>query len=193
MIASLRGKIASKKPPAAIVEVSGVGYEVMMPESAFSVLPVAGEEILVHVALVVRDDSHTLYGFLTAEERFVFKALTRISGVGSKSALALLSEFDTSSFASAVEAGDVQALSRASGIGRKTAERILVELRGSDMLAFAPAVVPVVGRAVEALTALGFSAAQARGALSGMSTSGLSVPDLVKAALKDITTAVRKF
>jgi len=142
MIGFLRGRIVSKSPPQLTVDVGGVGYELEVPMSTFFLLPAVGEEVRLLTHLVVREDAHVLYGFATEDERRLFRSLLKVSGVGPKIALALLSGMSVEAFALCVQKQDVGALTRVPGIGRKTAERLLVEMR--DRLA---AVEGVPGRA----------------------------------------------
>ncbi|HEY1491351.1 MAG TPA: Holliday junction branch migration protein RuvA, partial [Steroidobacteraceae bacterium] len=129
MIGSLRGRILAKAPPQLTLEVAGVGYEVEAPMSTFFHLPAVGAEVHLLTHLVVREDAHQLYGFATEEERRLFRALIRVSGVGPKIALALLSGVSVADFNRSVQAQDLSTLTRVPGIGRKTAERLIVEMR----------------------------------------------------------------
>lgn len=130
MITFLQGTLVEALPTQAVVDVNGVGYEVLVPLSSFDKLPPAGRAVRLLTHLVVREDAHTLYGFVTAAERDLFRLLTHtVSGIGPKIALNLLSGMSVTAFRGAVAQGDVRALSQVSGIGRKTAERIVVELR----------------------------------------------------------------
>src|SRR5215467_5889269 len=142
MIGSLRGRIASKTPPQLTVDVGGLGYELEAPMSTFFHLPAVGEEVRLLTHLVVREDAHVLYGFATEEERRLFRSLIKVSGVGPKIALALLSGISVNAFAECVVNGDTAALTRIPGVGRKTAERLIVEMR--DRVA-APAASPAAG------------------------------------------------
>ena len=129
MIGSLRGRIASKTPPQLTVEVGGLGYELEAPMSTFFHLPAVGEEVRLLTHLVVREDAHVLYAFATEEERRLFRSLIKVSGVGPKIALALLSGISVSAFIQCVRSEDIGALTRVPGVGRKTAERLIVEMR----------------------------------------------------------------
>src|SRR5215467_4789172 len=129
MIGSLRGRIASKIPPQLTVDVGGLGYELEAPMSTFFHLPAVGEEVRLLTHLVVREDAHVLYAFATEEERRLFRSLIKVSGVGPKIALALLSGISVEAFALCVQNQDVAALTKVPGIGRKTAERLVVEMR----------------------------------------------------------------
>ncbi len=130
MIAFLHGKLVQSLPTQVIVEVNGVGYDVLIPLSCFDKLPAAGQEVRLLTHLAIRDDAHVLYGFLTAAERDLFRMLIHtVSGIGPKIALNVLSGMSVVMFRGAVAAGDVKALAQISGVGRKTAERIVVELK----------------------------------------------------------------
>src|SRR6202789_1916231 len=129
MIGSVRGRIASKTPPQVMVDVGGVGYELEAPTSTFFHLPAVGEEVSLLTPLVVREDAHVLYAFATDGERRLFRNLLKVSGVGPKIALALLSGISVEAFAQCILNKDVDALVRVPGIGRKTAERLFVEMR----------------------------------------------------------------
>jgi holliday junction DNA helicase RuvA len=129
MIGSLRGRIASKSPPQLTVEVGGLGYELEAPLSTFFHLPAVGEEVHLLTHLVVREDAHVLYAFGTEDERRLFRSLIKVSGVGPRIALALLSGISVKAFADCVQRGDITALTRVPGVGRKTAERLIVEMR----------------------------------------------------------------
>jgi holliday junction DNA helicase RuvA len=129
MIGSLRGRIASKAPPQLRIDVGGVGYELEAPMSTFFHLPAIGQEVSLLTHLVVREDAQMLYGFATQDERRLFRSLLKVSGVGPKIALALLSGISVEAFAQCILNHDVAALIRVPGIGRKTAERLFVEMR----------------------------------------------------------------
>jgi len=170
MIAFLKGTIYSKQDGACIVDVSGVGYEVSMPVSELDRLPPTGEPVTLYTWYLGRDDGVQLFGFLSAENRALFKLLLGISGVGPKSALAILSGVSKEELSQVVARQDVQALSRLPGIGRKTAERLLLELKDKlKVEVFAGPVVSSVagdyGEALEALLARGYPTGQARAAL----------------------------
>ncbi|GIU74609.1 MAG: Holliday junction ATP-dependent DNA helicase RuvA [Bryobacteraceae bacterium] len=129
MIAHLRGILLEKHPNQAIVEAQGVGYDVAIPISTFTALPLPGEEVRLKIHTVVREDSIQLFGFLTAEEKTLFEKLITVSGVGPKLALTVLSGIAAPQLAEVIRAADIQKLTRVPGIGRKTAERIVLELR----------------------------------------------------------------
>lgn len=136
MIGRLRGLVVSKHPPQLVLDVGGVGYELEAPMSTFYALPAVGETALLVTHLLVREDAQVLYGFACEQERALFRRLLKVSGIGARSALAILSGMDASRFTRCIEQEDVDALMRVPGIGRKTAQRLVVELR--DRLEAAP-------------------------------------------------------
>ena len=190
MIGSLRGTIASKTPPQLTVDVGGLGYELEAPMSTFFHLPAVGEEVRLLTHLVVREDAHVLYAFATEDERRLFRSLIKVSGVGPKIALALLSGISVSAFAQCVLSEDISALTRVPGIGRKTAERLIVEMR--DRLAApqatpgAPLAAPAraEGEAYGALVALGYRPAEAARLLKAVGPGTHSTEELIRRALQ---------
>ncbi|MHB1101138.1 MAG: Holliday junction branch migration protein RuvA [Burkholderiales bacterium] len=160
MIGRISGKLLEKHPPLILVDVNGVGYEIDVPMSTFYSLPAAGEAVSLYTHLAVREDAHVLYGFSTQEERRVFRQLLKISGVGPKLALAVLSGLSIPELAGAVQSGEAGRLTRIPGVGRKTAERLLLELR--DKIE-GPAVLPsrASSDVLNALIALGYSEKEA--------------------------------
>lgn len=198
MIAFLHGKLVDALPTQVTVDVHGVGYEVLIPLSSYDKLPQPGHEVKLLTHLVVREDAHTLYGFVTPEERELFRLLINtVSGIGPKIALNILSGMNAVAFRGAVASGDVKALSQISGVGRKTAERIIVELRdkigaagvweaASAQRALSPAD-QRVNDAVLALMALGFRQVEAHDAVRQTQTAlgpQATVEELVRACLK---------
>jgi holliday junction DNA helicase RuvA len=188
MIGSLRGRISSKTPPQLTVDVGGLGYELEAPMSTFLHLPPVGAEVQLLTHLVVREDAHVLYGFASEEERRLFRSLIKVSGVGPKIALALLSGISVSAFAECVVNGDTAALTRIPGVGRKTAERLIVEMR--DRLAV-PAMSPTAtatgspeGEAYGALVALGYRPAEATRLLKAVGPGTPSTEELIRRALQ---------
>ena len=139
MIGRLAGKLLAKHPPQVMVECSGVAYEVDVPMSTFYNLPAIGEAVSLYTHLVVREDAHTLYGFATLDERAAFRQLIRISGIGARTALSVLSGLSVGDLANAITMQDAAALTRIPGIGKKTAERLLLELKGKLAETAAPA------------------------------------------------------
>jgi Holliday junction DNA helicase RuvA len=197
VIGRLRGEIVAKRPPHLLVDVSGVGYELEAPMSTFYDLPAVGAAVVLHTHLVIREDAHVLYAFAREAERALFRSLLRVSGVGPKMALAILSGMNADEFARCVQRDDTAALSRLPGIGKKTAERLIIEMRDRlarlDDEAFAVAVRPqatgagapsALEDAVSALIALGYKAPEASRMVRAVAADGLSSEDLIRAALK---------
>ena len=135
MIGSLRGILASKSPPQLLLEVGGVGYEIEAPMSTFYVLPAVGQELRLLAHLVVREDAHVLYGFATEDERRLFRSLLKVTGVGPKMALSILSGVSVDAFAACVSSNDVASLTRIPGVGRKTANVVLNTAFGQPTMA----------------------------------------------------------
>ena len=190
MIGHLRGRLVRKAPPALIVDVNGVGYELEAPMSTFYRLPELGAEVELHTHLVVREDAHLLYGFATEDERRLFRDLLRVTGIGPKIGLALLSGIDVDTFMRCVEAQDVAALTRIPGIGRKTAERLLVEMRDRiRALGQMPSAAPRAnGRAraeaYAALVALGYRPVEVNRLLQSVEEEGAGTEELIRRALQ---------
>ena len=193
MIGRLTGTLLEKNPPQILVDVHGVGYEVDVPMSTFYNLPEAGAKVTLHTHLVVREDAHLLYGFLTENERRAFRLLTRISGIGAKIALAVLSGLSVAELAQAVTMQESGRLTRIPGIGKKTAERILLEMKdrlGAD-LASAVGVhraAPAPSDILNALVALGYSDKEAVAAVKEL-PDGIAVADGIRQALKRLAKA----
>ena len=188
MIGRLHGKLISKHPPQVLVDVGGVAYDVDVPMSTFFNLPATGAEVTLHTHLVVREDAQVLYGFATLEERAAFRELIRISGVGARTALAVLSGMSVAELAHAVAAQETGRLVKVPGIGKKTAERLLLELKGrlAQPLPGTGGIAPARGDAADilnALVALGYSEKEAGAALKGLAP-GLGVAEGIRAALK---------
>jgi holliday junction DNA helicase RuvA len=189
MIGSVRGRIVSKTPPQLLVEAAGLGYEIEAPMSTFFHLPPVGEEVRLLTHLVVREDAHVLYGFGTEDERRLFRSLIKVSGVGPKIALALLSGISVEAFALCVQSQDVAALIKVPGIGRKTAERLVVEMRDRLEAAGGAASSVPVGASPEAeafgaLVALGYKPVEATRLLKGVGPGTHSTEELIRRALK---------
>ena len=197
MIGRLRGEIVVKRPPHLLVDVGGVGYELEAPMSTFYDLPAVGAAVLLHTHLVIREDAHVLYAFAREAERALFRSLLRVSGVGPKMALAILSGMNADEFARCVQRDDAAALSRLPGIGKKTAERLIIEMRDRlarpDAADFGVAVRPqtagagvpsALEDAVSALIALGYKAPEASRMVRAVAAEGLASEDLIRAALK---------
>jgi len=182
MIGRLTGKLAGKHPPQVLVDCNGVAYELDVPMSTFYNLPAVGDPVTLHTHLVVREDIQALYGFGTLEERAAFRQLLKISGIGARTALSLLSGLSVTELAQAVALQEAARLTKIPGIGRKTAERLLLELKGK--LADAkPTSAGGASDVLNALLGLGYSEKEAAAALKGLPT-GLPVVEGIRAALK---------
>jgi Holliday junction DNA helicase RuvA len=191
MIGAVRGRIVAKSPPQLTVEVGGLGYELEAPMSTFFHLPAIGAEVQLLTHLVVREDAHVLYGFATEDERRLFRSLIRVSGVGPKIALALLSGISVSAFAQCVRNEDISALTRVPGVGRKTAERLIIEMRdrltpptGGSAASAAPAGGSAASEAYGALVALGYRPAEADRLLKAVGPGTHSTEELIRRALQ---------
>jgi len=202
MIGSLSGLLTFRSPPHLLLEVGGVGYEVEAPMSTFYSLPAVGQPTRLLTHLVVREDAHVLYGFATVQERALFRNLLKVSGVGPRIALAILSGVTSEAFAQAVRAEDSATLTRIPGVGRKIAERLIVEMR--DRLEDATVLVATAAlgadapraqsgpqaEAYGALVALGYKPPEATRLLKGLGdTAALSTEELIRRALQ---SAVRE-
>lgn len=191
MIGRLHGKLIEKAPPLILIDVGGVGWEVFVPMSTFCNLPEIGAEVTVLTHLIVREDAEILYGFATAAERETFRALIRVSGVGPKIALAVLSGISAADLANAVERGEAGLLTRVPGIGKKTAERLVLELKGKlSGSAFAGSAAAAPASAaqadiVSALVALGYSEREASAAAKRL-PEGTGVSEGIRLALKSL-------
>ncbi|MCD6673971.1 MAG: Holliday junction branch migration protein RuvA [Burkholderiaceae bacterium] len=187
MIGRLSGTLLEKHPPTVLVDVGGVGYEVDVPMSTFYDLPATGARVTLLVQPVVREDAHLLYGFLRADERDAFRQLIRISGIGARTALAVLSGLSVAELAQAVARQDAGRLQKVPGIGRKTAERLVLELEGKlaqalgDGARAAPA--EAATDVLNALLALGYSERESSAAVRQL-PAGIAVSDGIKQSLK---------
>ena len=198
MINFLHGKLVEALPTQVTIDVQGVGYEALIPLSSFDKLPSVGQDIKILTHLAVREDAHVLYGFMTSQERDMFRLLINtVSGIGPKIALSILSGMNVTALRGAVAQADIKSLSKISGVGRKTAERIVVELKDKDGPAGAWEAISAqralspedqkVNDAVLALIALGFKQVEAHEAVrAALATLGekVTVEDLVRACLK---------
>jgi Holliday junction DNA helicase RuvA len=194
MIGRIAGTLLEKNPPEVLVEAGGVGYEIDVPMSTFYNLPALGERVTLLTHLAVREDAHQLFGFLTAVERQAFRQLIRISGVGSRIALAVLSGMSVGELAQAVTLQESGRLTKIPGIGKKTAERLLLELKGKLGAALegvpggsAPAADGSTD-VLRALVALGYSEKEAAAAVRQL-PAGTGVSDGIRMALKSLAKA----
>ena len=189
MIGRLHGKLIEKQPPQVVVDVHGLGYEVDVPMSTFYNLPGIGEAVTLHTHLVVREDAHLLYGFGSEEERRVFRLLLKISGVGPKLALSVLSGLSINDLALAVVQQEAGRLVKIPGVGKKTAERLLLELKDkldiSDNKAVRAPQHEAMSDILHALLALGYSEREAQAAAKAL-PEGLGVAEGIRMALKSL-------
>lgn len=192
MIGFLRGRIVSKHPPLLLLDVNGVGYEVEAPMSTFYDLPDIGTEVTLQTQLVVREDAHLLFGFGSDAERRLFRELLKVSGVGARMALTILSGASVEQFARAVQDNDIASLTRLPGIGKKTAERLIIEMRdrlkgtlvepiGSTASSEAPS---ATDEAYDALVALGYKPVEAQRMIKSVKTEGLASEEVIRLALQ---------
>lgn len=190
MIGRLTGILLEKQPPMIALEVQGVAYELDVPMSTLYQLPATGNKTTLFTHLVVREDAHLLYGFATDEERQLFRQLLRVSGVGARTALAVLSGLSVPELHQTVAMQDTSRLTRVPGIGKKTAERLMLELKdrltGTIRTEDAAAAPNARGDALRALLALGYSEKEANAALSKVSAE-LSVSEAIRHALKQLS------
>ena len=188
MIGRLTGTLAEKSPPLVLMDVGGVGYEVDVPMSTFCSLPHLGERVTLHTHMVVREDAQLLYGFATAQERQAFRELIKISGVGPRTALAVLSGMGVADLAQAVSLQEAGRLVKVPGIGKKTAERLLLELKGKlgvDIGVRQHLVNDAQADILQALQALGYNDKEAAAALKAL-PADVGVSDGIKLALKSL-------
>ncbi len=194
MIGRLQGIILEKQPPLLLLDVQGVGYELEASMSTFYQLPEVGENVILHTHLVVREDAQLLYGFYAHAERLMFRHLIRISGVGPKLALTILSGMSADDFSRCIMNADAKALTRLPGVGKKTAERLVVELKDrlekqasiappGTSVAVNPADTPV-NDAISALISLGYKAPQADKIVRLLDVTGLTTEEIIRRALK---------
>ena len=191
MIGRLAGILLEKNPPQILLDVQGVGYELDVPMSTFYNLPAVQEKVVLHTHLIVREDAHLLFGFGTLEERVAFRQLLKISGVGPKRALSVLSGLSLADLASAVASKEAGRLTKIPGVGKKTAERLLLELQGK-FAAVAPsakgAPISHTGDVLNALLALGYSEKEAEWAAKQLPAEA-NVSDGIRQALKLLSKA----
>ena len=200
MIGRLRGTLVYKQPPALMIDVQGVGYELEASLTTFQGLPVTGEELTLYTHLLVREDAHALYGFATTDERALFRSLIKVSGIGAKLALLILSGMSVAEFGRCVQDGNAAALVRLPGIGKKTAERLVIEMRdriASPGVELPAAILPLeepmavnpIEEAVGALIALGYKPPEASPMIQRIGDDTLTSEQLIRAALQ---AAVRR-
>lgn len=190
MIGRIKGILLESNPPQIVVDVNGVGYEIDVPMSTFYNLPALGQEVTLLTHMLVREDAQLLYGFLTREERETFRQLLKVSGIGARTALAVLSGLSVGELVNAVAMQDANMLTRVPGIGKKTAERLILELKDklTATLGNASVVAAVdntLSDIINALIGLGYSDREARNAAKKL-PEGVSVSDGIRMALQNI-------
>jgi Holliday junction DNA helicase RuvA len=196
VIGLLRGTILDKQPPRLLLDVQGVGYEIDAPMTTFYDLPDVGAEVTLFTHLAVREDAHTLYGFLTLADRGLFRSLLKVNGVGARLALTILSGMESQTFIACVQGGDASALVKLPGIGKKTAERLIIELRDRLEASSAPAtsasggpgatVSNPVDDAVSALVGLGYKPQEASQMVRVIDSADMSSEDIIRSALQTV-------
>lgn len=203
MIGRLRGKLIVKHAPSLLLDVGGVGYELEAPMTTFYELPEVGSEVTLHTHLLVREDAQLLYGFASEQERLMFRTLIKVSGVGAKLALALLSGISARELADTVQHNDIARLTRVPGVGKKTAERLIVEMRdrlpalGMDasqpgqadgaVASLAMAQNDAVKDAISALIALGYKPQEASRMVNVVDNKSLPSEEIIRQALKSVS------
>jgi holliday junction DNA helicase RuvA len=187
LIGKISGKLIERHPPQVIVDVHGVGYEIDVPMSTFYQLPANGSEVTLYTHLIVREDAHQLYGFASQQERHVFRQLLKISGVGARTALSVLSGMSVADLYEAVSAQDSGRLIRVPGIGKKTAERLLLELKDKlDVMVVSATATAAAGTSsdiLNALLALGYNDKEAQWAIRQL-PGVVAVTEGIRQALK---------
>jgi len=196
MIAQLCGQILSKNPPEVVVVVAGIGYAILCPMSTFYQLSDTGSNVLLYTHLSIKEDSHTLFGFITKDEKILFRELIRVNGVGPKVALAILSHLTVGSLVECISNEDADLLAKTPGIGKKTALKLIVELQDRlDKVEFSSGIMalgvvknnsnPNAKKALEALQSLGFKAKEANNMIAAIEDQTLSTEELIRQALKN--------
>ena len=196
MIGHLKGKIISKSPPQVLLEVQGIGYEVLCPMSTFYELDNLSDDVLLFTHLSIKEDAHTLFGFITKDEKNVFRELIRVNGVGPKVALAILSNLSVHSLVECISTEDADLLAKTPGIGKKTALKLIVELQDrlskldlvgslANSIEIKQNSNPNSKQAIEALQSLGFKAKEANRMVSKIEDQELSTEQLIRLALQN--------
>ena len=191
MISSLHGRLAAKQAPHIVIECQGIGYEVETPMSTFLDLPAIGTELFIHTHMLVREDAQLLYGFASEAERALFRTVLKISGVGAKMGLAILSAMSEADFQRSVEYEDTATLMKIPGVGKKTAERLIIEMRdkfktssGAPGPGKAAAPANPKSEAVDALVSLGYKVNEVNKLIGHMDVDGKSAEDIIRQALR---------
>lgn len=190
MIGSLRGQLTFKQAPVIVIECNGVGYDVETPLSTFFALPAVGANVFLYTHLLVREDAQILYGFVSEEERALFRNLLKVRGIGARIGLAILSAMTVADFRRCIEHEDTAALARIPGIGKKTSERLVVEMRdrldqfSGSKLARVSVAAGARAEATDALVALGYKASEVNRLLANLDIDGKTAEDIIRLALR---------
>ena len=196
MIGSLRGRLTAKQAPGIVIECGGVGYEVETPMSTFLELPAVGQDVFVYTHMHVREDAQLLFGFASVDERQLFRIVTKVSGVGAKMGLSILSAMTAADFSRCVQHEDTAMLVRIPGVGKKTAERLIIDMRDkfdkTPLQQVPGSAVRVAGdsrsEAVDALVSLGYKPAEVKRLLGQIDTKDKSAEDIIRLALRQVST-----
>ncbi|WP_027874338.1 Holliday junction branch migration protein RuvA [Spongiibacter marinus] len=199
MIARLRGVLLEKQAPEIVVDINGLGYEVLVPMTTLYNLPPLGEEVSLYTQFIVREDAQLLFGFSDTRSRQLFRDLIKVNGVGPKLALTVMSGIDSDDFVRCVQEGDTASLVRLPGVGKKTAERLIMEMKdrleswapsaaASPAVAAQPSASAVLAEAEAALVALGYKPQEASKAINALDTEGQTSEALIRAALKNMVS-----
>jgi len=194
LIGRIRGTLLQKEPPAMLVDVGGIGYELEAPMTTFYDLPPAGSEVTLYTHLVVREDAHLLFGFSRVSQRSLFRSLLKVNGIGPRVALAILSGMNEDEFALCVSSEDITRITKVPGIGKKTAERLVVEMRDkvetsdsrATSMASGTTVADPATEAVSALMALGYKGNEASRLVRNVSGENLTTEDIIRQALRNV-------
>lgn len=195
MIGRIQGLLIEKRPPQLVIDCHGIGYEIEAPMTTFWTLPELNQPVALYTHLAVREDAHLLYGFSAERERALFRSLLKVSGVGTKMALVILSGMDADAFAACVHAGDLARLTALPGIGRKTAERLVIEMRDRVSAAVsaalpasarAPRASEPVEDAISGLIALGYKPQEASRYVHEVDSAGMRSEDIIRVVLKSL-------
>lgn len=199
MISQLKGIIIEKQPPMLVVDVHGVGYEILAPMNTFYQLPNVGQEIKLLTQLIVREDSQTLYGFISTAERNLFRSLIKVNGVGPKMAITILSAIEPNAFVQCIADQNIIALTKIPGVGKKTAERLIIEMR--DKLAhwtsettskesapknYFSTISDAKHDAISALVSLGYKPNDANRIVNKVATENMTSEEIIRSALKNL-------
>lgn len=196
MISFIKGQLVNIQKGSIVVENNGIGYNIFIPETVISALPQVGHDVMIHTYFLVKEDAMNLYGFIDKNDLEIFKLLITVNGIGPKGALAILSTITSDELRFAILSGDSKAISKAPGVGNKTAQRLIIELKDKiDIVSSDDQIANTIrinddddniSEAIQALVALGYSQTEAYKSVTKIDVSGMSVEDIIKAALKNL-------